>query len=30
AVYAALTDTVGITTTSLGRYGWAINAEELI
>ncbi|MGF7177000.1 hypothetical protein [Azospirillum doebereinerae] len=29
-VYAALTDTVGITTTSLGRYGWAINAEELV
>ena len=29
-IYAALTETTGITTTSLHRYGWAINAEELI
>ncbi|CAO3440136.1 hypothetical protein [Azospirillum endophyticum] len=29
-IYAALTDTVGITTTSLRRYGWGITAEELI
>lgn len=32
-VYAALTETVGITTTTATmprRYGWAINAEELI
>lgn len=29
-VYAALTETAGITTTSHRRYGWAISAEELI
>lgn len=29
-IYAALVDTAGITTTSHQRYGWSMNAEELI